>query len=161
MNLCSQLHFPLMMPWMWGLLTVVIIIFYFILVSFCLNQTFQQCQVKVRLNEISVSVPKAGGVRWTAQSEDGFHTHSLYNWLESCQVLTGASPGCLFLHLRWNWFLLLLFLYSPPSFYLEVLIFPSSGNVAQQLKGTSSPRSESSVIMFSNSDADIKSGEVS
>lgn len=123
MNLCSQLHFPLMMPWMWGLLTVVIIIFYFILVSFCLNQTFQQCQVKVRLNEISVSVPKAGGVRWTAQSEDGFHTHSLYNWLESCQVLTGASPGCLFLHLRWNWFLLLLFLYSPPSFYLEVLIF--------------------------------------
>lgn len=37
----------------------------------------------------------------------------------------------------------------------------SSGNVAQQLKGTSSPRSENSVIMFSNSDADIKSGEVS
>lgn len=34
MDLCSQLHFPLMMPWMWGLLTVVVIVFYFILVSF-------------------------------------------------------------------------------------------------------------------------------
>lgn len=37
--------------------------------------------MRVRLNPaLCLSVPKAGGVEWTAQSEDSFHRCSIYNW---------------------------------------------------------------------------------
>lgn len=92
---------------------------------------------------ISVSVPKAGGVTWTAQSEDSFHKCSIYDWhvlnslfdprkcCRACQVTTEASPGRLFYMWRGTiscWFFL------PPTFlYSGVFIFPFSGDVARQL----------------------------